>query len=78
MKVSDLGTLTAKLDGLFHLFHRLRPILGVGCLNREVPQCLHAIEQSLAFLKRPEAFLILLCFGIVSLIKRSRQIVQRL
>ena len=48
MKVSALCALAAELDGLFHLVHRLGPVLGIGSLDGEVPERLDAIEKALA------------------------------
>jgi hypothetical protein len=75
MKVSALRTLTAELDCLLHLFHRLRPILCVGCLYRKVPERLDAIEKALALFERPETLHVLLCFGIVAFVQCARQMV---
>jgi hypothetical protein len=55
MPVSSFRPLSAELDRLLHLFDRLRPILRIGGLDREIPECLHAIEEPVAVFDRPES-----------------------
>src|SRR6266849_3832925 len=74
----SLRTVAAKLNGLVHLLHGLRPILCVGGFQREVPQLRNTIGDLLALLQSIEAILILLRTGTMKLIQGIREVVQGL
>src|SRR5579864_4781592 len=68
VQMSALWTSAAELDGLVHLFKRLRPVLCVRCFQREVSQFRDSIGDLLVLLQHLEAILVPLRIGIMNLV----------
>ena len=63
--MSNLSTLPAERYSFFHLFQSLRPILGIGRLDREISQLPDSVNNLLVPLQGVESVLVLLRLGVV-------------